>query len=247
DPTSEDIEPPKKLDVKSGPRVKPLFDADSTRFLQDTNTPSARTFQALSDVTSKLRLPDRKPSGRGQGGTGSGGGSGDGKGTGTGNGQGPGKGTLTQREKRMLRWSMLFNTSSGANYVSQLRGLGAILAIPVREDDKGREYKLFDLSTRPASELKKDISEIQRIYWIDNTPQSVRDVLTVLDIRLPRMPSHFVAFMPEELEQKLHRLEKVYLKKHHPGRTEENISETKFRIKTRGGKYEPEVSELKVK
>jgi hypothetical protein len=245
----DDIEHPKtKINVNPGPSLKPQFDKESFRFLQETPTSSAKAFQALSDVTSKLRVPDRKTPGYGQGGTGQGGGSGKGRGSGVGDGEGPGKGTLTQREKRMLRWSMLFNTRSGPDYVAQLRGLGAILAIPIREDDSGRDYKIVrDLAARPAPLLDEDISKIQRIYWIDNTPQSVRDVLNDLGIRLPKLPSHFVAFMPEELEKKLYALEDAYLKKRHRGLTEDNISETKFRINVVGGRYEPEVIDLKVK
>ena len=104
-----------------------------------------------------------------------------------------------------------------------------------------------DLSARPAPLLDEDISKIQRIYWIDDKPQSVRDVLNVLGIRLPKLPSHFVAFMPEELEQKLYDKEKNYLKKRYPRRSEDSITETKFRINFRAGHYEPEVMGLKVK
>lgn len=249
DAPSEDTTPPKEIKVKPpGPQVEPQFDRESIRFLQDTTSESAKTFQKLRDVTSKIRVPDRKPSGYGKGGKGEGGGSGDGKGTGTGNGEGPGRGTLTQREKRMLRWTMLFNTNSGANYVAQLQGLGAILAIPVHESKNERDYKIVrDLSARPAPLVKEDISKIQRIYWIDNSPQSVHDVLNTLGIKLRRVPSHFVAFMPEELEQKLHDLEKNYLEQHYPRSSEDNITETKFRINVRDGKYEPEVLDLKVK
>jgi hypothetical protein len=245
----DDIEHPKKdIKVEPGPRMKPQFDDMATRFLQDTDTPHAKAFQRLSDVASKIRVPDGKPSGYGKGGKGDGGGSGDGKGTGTGKGEGPGQGTLTQREKRMLRWSMLFNTRSGPDYVAQLRGLGAILAIPVHEDGKGRDYKIVrNLSAQPAPLLDEDISQIQRIYWIDDKPQSVRDVLAVLGLQLPRLPSHFVAFMPEELEKKLYELENAYLQKRYPRHSEDSITETKFRISIRGGKYEPEIIDLKVK
>jgi len=147
----------------------------------------------------------------------------------------------------MLRWSMLFNSNSGPDYLSQLQGLGAILAIPIREDKNGPEYRIVrDLSARPAKLINEDISKIQRIYWIDDKPQSVQDVMAVLGHPELR-PSHFVAFMPEELEQKLFRLEKAYLDKHRKGRTEDDIVETKFKINhTRGG-YEPEVSSQKVK
>lgn len=236
---------PKKIDVKPGPQVQSQFDVDSTRFLQETDTQAAQTFQNLSHVTSRLRLTDAKPSGRGQGGSGSGGGSGDGKGTGVGNAQGEGHGTLTQREKRMLRWTMLFSPRSSADYVAQLRGLGAFLAFPI---PGSRDYKVVrDLSARPARLLDEDIAQLHRIYWFDNKPDSVAQVAEVLGLRLQPLPDHFIAFMPEEVEQKLFQREKAYLNKKYPGRTEDDIAETKFRLHERGRTIEPEVSELKIK
>ncbi len=149
------------LKIEPGARTPLKFDDDATRYIQQTDSDSARAFEKLKDVTAKMRVPDDKTAGHGRGGTGSGGGSGDGVGTGTGNGRGEGAGKLTQREKRMLRWSMLFNTNSGPDYVSQLQGLGAILAVPVREDASGREYRLIrDLSGRPAKLLDEDITKI---------------------------------------------------------------------------------------
>jgi hypothetical protein len=246
DVPTEDTPTPKNIEVKPGPQLTPKFSDDAKRFLQERPTGQAQAFQKLSDVTSRIRVPD---SGHGQGGTGRGGGSGDGQGTGVGKSQGPGHGKLTQREKRMLRWSMLFNTDSGPDYVGQLKGLGAILAIPIREDANGREYRIVrDLGARPAKMQEEDISQIQRIYWIDDKPQSVRDVLRVLGIELPTVPSHFVAFMPEELEKKLYELEKAYLDSHYRGRSEDDITETQFQIdKLPGGKYKPKVKGLKVK
>jgi hypothetical protein len=244
---SNDEKPPDINKAEPGPKDKFKFDEDVKRYIH-RGTASSAAFQKLADANIRIRLPDGKEAGKGQGGTGSGGGSGSGKGKGIGSGEGDGKGTLTQREKRMLRWSMIFNTNNGPDYVSQLKGLGAILAIPVREDASGREYRIIrDLSARPAKLLKEDISKIQRIYWIDDKDQSVRDVLLTLGVRLPFIPSHFVAFMPEELEQKLFQLEKDYLNKNHPGRTEEDILETKFRINRTGGGYEPAVESQNVK
>jgi hypothetical protein len=136
----------------------------------------------------------------------------------------------------MLRWTLLFNTRTGEDYVRQLRGLGAILAIPVKEGERP-EYKVVrDLSQRPARLLDEDLSKIKRIFWMDDKPRSVREVLSTLG--LPQRPSHFVAFMPHELEQKLLRLEKGY-----GGLEEDQIFETKFRIVERGGRFEPEVVE----
>jgi hypothetical protein len=158
-------------------------------------------------------------------------------GDGPGDGPGPGVGKaplLNEREKRMLRWSLLFNTKTGEDYVRQLRGLHAILAVPVKEGPPD-EYKVVrDLSRRPARLLDEDISRLNRIYWRDTDPRSVREVMSALGIRL--RPSKFVAFMPRELEQKLFELERDYR-----GLAEDQIYETKFRIVERDGRFEPQV------
>jgi hypothetical protein len=234
------------LKVKPADRTPIKFDDDSKRYIRQTETQAARAFEKLANASTRFRVDD-KPRSYGKGGTGSGGGSGDGKGKGTGDGRGDGSsGKLTQREKRMLRWSMLFNTRNAPDYLSQLQGLGAILAVPVRENGANREYRIIrNLAARPAKLLQEDVSQIQRIYWVDDNPQSVMDVMNVL--RVPVRPSHFVAFMPEALENKLFQLEKKYLDAHHPGRTEDDIVETKFRINHSGNGYEPEVIDQKVK
>ncbi len=246
DPT-ETVKRP-DLKVEPGARKPFQFDDSAVRYIHRSETASSQALQKLAQANIRIQLPDGKAPGHGRGGTGEGGGSGDGKGTGTGDGRGEGHGKLTQREKRMLRWSMLFNTSNGRDYLSQLQGLGAILAVPVREDANGRDYRLIrDLSARPAKLLEEDIGKIQRIYWIDDKPQSVGDVMTILGVHLPTPPSHFVAFMPEKLEEKLFKLEKAYLAKKHPGRSEDDIEETKFRIHRRGAEFDPEVIDQRVK
>lgn len=228
--------PPPKLDVKPETQSKQTFD-QQPRKIQDED--ASRAFNSLKEQTVRM-----KPSGIGKGGTGSGGGSGKGRGTGIGDANGPGMSTPSQREKRMLRWSMLFNTTNSSDYVAQLRGLRAILAIPVREDAASGvcDYRVLrDLSTsRPAKFTDEDIHNIQRLVsWNDDNPDSVAGVMSVL--RLPQKPSHFLAFMPVELEEKLLRLELDYLHKHHNGRREENIKATRFKIRVYKGKYEPEV------
>jgi hypothetical protein len=238
-----------ELKPDAGPKEQFKFNEESTRYIHRSDSEGAKAFQRLNQANQRVRLPDKEPkeSGYGKGGKGSGGGSGDGVGTGTGSGRGEGGGTLTQREKRMLRWSMVFDTRSGRDYVSQLQGLGAILAVPVREEGNSPDYKIIrNLSARPAKLLDEDIGKIQRIYWVDDKPQSVNDVMAILGV--PLRPSHFVAFMPEELEQKLFKLEKDWLAKNYGGRTEDDIVETRFRIKhTKAGGYEPEVTSQKVK
>jgi hypothetical protein len=234
-----------ELKVEAGTSQPIKFNDDAVRYIHRSDTPASRAIMKLADANNRFRVPDRKSAGHGKGGTGKGGGSGEGVGTGTGNGRGEGTGKLTQREKRMLRWTMMFNTNSALNYLSQLKGLGAILAIPIREDAAGREYRVVRKLTAPAKLIEEDIEKIQRIFWIDDNPQSVQDMMAVL--RLPLRPSHFVAFMPEELEAKLYKLEKDYLDKHYSGRGEDDIAETKFRINQSGKGYEPEVLAMKVK
>ena len=239
-----------ELKPDAAPKEQFKFDEAATRYIHRSDSDGAKAFQKLNQANQRVRLPDKEPkeSGYGKGGKGSGGGSGEGVGKGTGSGRGEGSGTLTQREKRMLRWSMVFDTNSGRDYVLQLKGLGAILAVPVREQGDKPDYKIIrDLNARPAKLLDEDLSQIQRIYWVDDKPQSVNDVMAILGVQLPRPPSHFVAFMPEELEQKLFKLEKDWLAKINPGRTEDDIVETRFRIKHIGSKYEPEVTSQKVR
>jgi hypothetical protein len=141
----------------------------------------------------------------------------------------------------MLRWSMVFNTRTGEDYVRQLRGLGAVLAVPVKESPlpKGPppEYKLVrDLSRLPAQLLDEDLSQINRISWEDKDPRSVQEVMSALGLRL--RPSHFKAFMPLKLETKLFELERD-----HRGLAEDQIEETKFRIVEKNGRFEPQVIE----
>jgi hypothetical protein len=215
--------------------IKKQFTAADVRYIQE-GPPSMAAFSRLGkEVRDRIKPHDGPTAGQGQGGSGRGGGRGDGSGTGTGEGRGEGKARLTQREKRMLRWSMSFNTNNGPDYLAQLRGLGAILAIPVKEGAEGREYKIVrDLTARPAKLLDEDLSKIQRIYWVDEKPQSVNDVMSALGLNL--RPSHFVAFMPQELEEKLFQMEKAY-----KGLSEDQIHETKFRVERTGRGYEPRV------
>lgn len=242
-------ETPAKLDVDPAAKVDPKFENKSSRRIQSKNS---GVFAKLLDGARPIDSTGSNSSGKGQGGSGQGGG----KGSGTGPGAGPGKGdgpagNLTQREKRSLRWTMLFNTRDSADYVAQLQGLGAILAIPVAENGNDMDYRLVrNLAARPAKLLNEDIGKVLReanvmVKFYDDNPRNTEGILAVLGLPSPKIPRekfHFMAFMPEKLEQKLLRLEIAYLKKHHPGRSEDDIDQTKFRIIIRkGGKYEPEV------
>jgi hypothetical protein len=183
------------------------------------------------EVRDKLR--EGVNPGAGKGGVGEGGGKGTGEGKKSGPGQGDGK-MLNEREQRMLRWTMSFNTRNGQDYLNQLRYLGAIVAVPTGD---GRDYKTCDLTKGPPYELvNDDLSNIKRIYWVDDKPSSVRSLMGALGVG--SNPSHFVAFMPEELEKRLSRMEQQYR-----GLPEDKIYETKFDcFKGPDGKYDVRVT-----
>jgi hypothetical protein len=226
------------LDV---PKANPnLFDKESVRLIKERNSAAAKALGALSEgALAQLPRP-----GAGRGGSGRGGGRGEGVGTGTGNSTGAGQDNLSDREKRMLRWTMSFNTQSGANYIDQLKGLGAILAIPTQENPDNYQYKIIRDLRPGAPLLDEDLSRIDRIYWVDQKPESVQDVMRFL--KVPLRPSHFVAFMPESLEQQLFLMEKRQLRLY-PGKQEADIEETRFRVvPTRSG-YRPELVDMRVR
>jgi hypothetical protein len=200
-----------------GPKVEKVFDPKAVRQVQQGDLlPDPAAFKKLAE---KVRSMEGEP---GAGGKVPGG---------NGEGPGPGKGKLNRRVERMLRWTLMFNTDNGADYLAQLRGLGAILAIPVNVEN--REFKFVRKLTPPAQLEEEDITKINRIYWVDEKPESVRDLMAALGVKM--RPSFFVAFMPEELENKLFELEKAKA----GGRPEDQILETKFKVKRTGDRSEP--------
>ncbi len=227
-------------------KIKENFTPADVRLVQQSETGKAL---ARLDEGLANKLRDGLNPGRGKGGSGSGGGKDKGRGTGEGAGNGPGKATLTQREKRMLRWNMRFTANTGMEYLAQLRGLGAILAFPVNEGSKPNYWIVRDL--QPGGKLLKneDVSKINRIYWFDTKPRSVIDILNSLRIQMKPIPSQFVAFMPEELEKQLFEMERGYvervLKKTFD---EDRIEQTEYRVVPSGrGGYRPELISVTMK
>jgi hypothetical protein len=212
-PKNEELEKPKPptpdLGLTKDEAVRPA----------DTSASDSR----LLGVGEKLREKIAGAiAGKGQGGPGKGGGKGSGEGKGEGNLTGDGTGKLNQREKRQLRWTMIFNTHSGEDYADQLKGLGAILAIP----GPNGEYLVIrnpDRRRRPVQTTKEDLKELNRIYWVDDKPESVASLSRALGIH--PVPDHIVAFFPKSLEDDLLDRElKAFRGK------EEDILETVFKV-----------------
>jgi hypothetical protein len=240
---NENISAPPGVQAPASPAVmedlKPVVPADVTlpdlisgdRFLEidESAQEAVKKLQGVSEnARAKLMEGIAQAPGKGRGGSGRGGGKGDGDGT----KDGPGRGML-EREKRILRWKMQFNTFDGRDYLTQLDELGAILAVP--EPRSADAYRVIrDLKRTPAHGEIEDLKTIERIFWIDDKPESVRSLAMALGLQVP--PPHIVAFFPQSLEQELADKEKKF-----KGRSENQIKETRYRVVRRGGKYVPEV------
>lgn len=225
--------PPPVTPLKDLPRVKvdpiefPEFknDPDAMRMIEESNLAAAALAKLGKDARKQLM---QGLGTAGQGGTGRDGGKGTGTDKGSGPGVGPGDGKMNARTQRVLRWIMMFDTLNGNDYANQLQALGAILGIPAPEN----QYTIVrDLKARPATGKIEDLRQIQRIFWVDDVPDSVRALSTAL--QLPQVPPHIVAFFPERLEAELLKKELAFR-----GKKEHEIKETRFRVVRKGSSYE---------
>jgi hypothetical protein len=144
---------------------------------------------------------------------------------------GPGINNAGPRPKRLLRWVMKFNTLNGNDYRKQLAALGAILAFP-QPDGSYRVYR--NLNQRPLEGKIEDLNTLNRIFWVDDKPESIASLSQAMGLKPPDGP--IIAFFPVDLETKLLRLELAYR-----GLKEDEIKLTEFRIVAKGGTYEPVV------
>jgi hypothetical protein len=210
------------------PIALPTFKDDTGERVIDVGN-QALAQMAKLDETTRTKMFNGLAAGQGKGGTGSGGGSGSGTGTGTGGGMGEGKGKLSERQQRLLRWAMVFNTKDGRDYGRQLGLLGAQIAVP----EGTGEYRLYtDLRNLPAKGEIADLSTMKSIYWIDDKPESVMGLCRALNIPAPPGPQvHFVAFFPLELEKELADMEMAYLQQKYPGKKLNDVDETRFEVR----------------
>jgi hypothetical protein len=215
-------------EVKQQVRKLPEFqDPDDRHLIEEGHEAVQRWLSLDKDVREKLH---RALAGKGKGGPGGGGGDGPGQGPGSGGKTGPGTDN-GDRSRRPLRWVLIFNTRDGRDYKRQLQAFGAIVAIP---DPKSPSNFLVirDLDQERPQALPEDIGKIDRIYWIDDSPASVRSLSAALGLAQP--PPRFFVFFSKELEEKLLKLELSYR-----GKKESDITETRFDVRKRGDTYEP--------
>ncbi len=240
-PVKPESNPMPSLPAAENPRESfdgPLFEQNpEVKALIDRGNEAARqTAQLDKRIRALLKgamTPAPAPQ-RGEGGPG--------KNGGPGNGDGPGKGNLTLREKRLLRWVVHFPHTKHdfGPYVHQLQYLGAYIGVPDPENPS--QILLYkDLSHLPLQGATNDLKGLDRIYWHDEDPQSVRGLAAALGIR--PTPNMIFAFFPKEFEEKLVRLEESWR-----GKTEDQIDMTVFRlVEVAPGRWEPQVVEQRLK
>jgi hypothetical protein len=169
-----------------------------------------------------------------------------GKGQGPGAGKGPEPGAggdaggvpIDPHQKRMMRWSMRFNTHDGGDYLRQLEALGVVLAIP----DGRNSYKVVDLTKKPFQPENQTLSTGKKIWWFDNDPHSVEGLMKAMELRF--RPQRIVAFIPREVEEELAK------KELETGLKEDDIFETTFSVRVPGAggrKYDVSVIDQKAK
>jgi hypothetical protein len=211
------------------PPLPPKDDADLRRLLRESDQAKDELERITEANRQKFRQALRRAGRPGPGGKD--------KDKGPGNGPGPGGlGTPEQRELRPGRWVMVFDTYSGDDYARQLDSLGAYLGIPHKDGEKVSYLIIRDLHARPATAKFEDLADIGRIHWTDSKRESIAPLCQALGIR--PVPDHVLAFFPEELERKLLRLELQY-----KGLREDQIRETRFKIRKTADGHEPVVIE----
>lgn len=232
------LEPDKKEPLKDlpmdDPTVKknaaPTIDEEATDFVNKIQT---KTPKALGPILKDALVG---LAGIGKGGTGSGGGEGSGRGKGKGDGVGDGTGG-TRRGARVLRWELEFRFNSAAGYIQQLDALGCFLGFP---DKTGKLMFIRDLKQRPAKPIYEDIKAMNRVYFVDQRPDS-NDAIAE-ELRLDLVPAAIVAAMPYAMEQQLVDVETKFR-----GRKEEDIKRTRFLVTFVGGKASFKVIEQEPK
>ena len=155
------------------------------------------------------------------------------KGVGNTKGDGVGVG----RGERMLRWIMVFNTTNGSDYLSQLIDLNARLAFP-DPNKAGKFLVISNLGAKPITTMELDLSSVSDIFWVDDKAQSVTNLSRAMGLQIK--VEAFVVLMPVSVEEKLQKLEKASLQ----GAKEDDIQETRFTISKTVGKYEPAKADI---
>ena len=131
------------------------------------------------------------------------------------------------RGARVARWVLKFNTRSAKHYLAQLDGLGAEIAFPM-VGNKWQYY--FNVSSTSRLSEVRDLTSENRLYWVDEKPDSISGVAQELGIAVPPF---MIVFLPLPLEDRMLQMELAY-----QNLREEEIKRTDFEVISRAGGYD---------
>ncbi len=166
---------------------------------------------------------------------------GPGSGLGEGDGHGPDKGggisepTRDSQVARQERWTLNFEYTTGDDYLLQLKSLGAIVAVPYR-DEQFRLYR--DLGKRPfIFQLvgQRELNELGRIHWENGESEAAR--LLAFALGIDGAADSFRVYFPQELQDDLAKKERAAS----GGRDISQIKQTIFKVTRRGKTCEVQV------
>jgi len=145
---------------------------------------------------------------------------------------------------RSLRWVLRFKTTSGRDYLNQLRALNAVVVVPLGSDKSSAYvFRPHELENPKPGALVTEAEWkqlAQQIQFCDFKRDSAQAVGEALGLNFT--PAAFWAFFPPELEKELAKKEVAYR-----NRRPEDVAETVFQVTVRGGQYELFVVDQKVK
>jgi hypothetical protein len=190
-------------------------------------------FQGLERLNedSRRRLAEKLA---GKSGTG---GSGDATGDGSNKGPGKGPGDATTSGSRSMRWTIIFKTNSGKDYLKQLGAFKAKLLIP--EPPKFKTNRFFDDISQPNEGKPLKGQDLPGMEFTDGDAASASKVARALGLDYD--PPYFTAFFPKEVEDELAAKERSYR-----NRREDQIFSTTFRVIERNGDFVITVTDQQV-
>jgi hypothetical protein len=138
-----------------------------------------------------------------------------------------GPGDASTSGNRSVRWTILFRTQSGKDYLEQLNEFKAKIVIP--EPPNWKTNILFEDILNPKGKPLSN-QDLPKMYFVDEDKVSAAKVAGALGLEFE--PPHFIAFFPKEVEEMLAAKERAYR-----GRREDQIYSTTFRVLQQNGKY----------
>ena len=135
------------------------------------------------------------------------------------------------RGARVARWVLHFSTRSSKHYLTQFDGLGAQIAFP----EVGNKWRYYvDVNSSKRRSEVRDLTRENRVYWVDEKPESIQGVAQELGIAVPPF---MIVFLPVALENRMLQLELAY-----QNLSEDEIRRTDFEVVTRAGHYDVRVT-----